>query len=94
MNSRAQIDDSWWETVVANLLPPSQFEVIQVLIATEKELTAGELASALQEKGLESARIDHHLTRLRSLHAIDLDRARRGGPTKYRLVEKPRRGLR
>jgi hypothetical protein len=96
MSGGACLDKLWWEAFAAELIPDMQKAIIDALGAAGKPLTKGELAEAIgADRPKLVQRIDYHLHRLRTLDAVDIEVSGTGpNRTKYRLTERPGRGLR
>lgn len=85
-----ELDEIWWEGLAAELLPQSQRAVIKTLEAAGTPLSEAALLEALGEKRQLGPRIKHHLSRLRSLNAIDIEVSETGADrVRYRLTERP-----
>lgn len=95
MSGGAQLDASWWEALVAELVPGPQKAIIDTLQAATEALTEADLQVALEGEGRRKIgpRIRHHLGRLRALNAIDIEVSPTGPVrVRYCLTERPDRG--
>jgi DNA-binding HxlR family transcriptional regulator len=89
------VNDPWWEAFAAAIVPEAQKAIIDALKAAGGPLSRAELADLAGGMKRRPPWIDHHLTRLRKLNAIEIE-VRGTGPDriKYRLTERPGRGRR